>query len=84
MTSTFDEFTGPVVDKARAEAWEIGHAQGQLKGWRRALMIVLEARGLAVTDEVRERISSCTDIERIGTWTDRAVEIDWVEAVFGE
>ncbi|WP_432171080.1 hypothetical protein [Streptomyces sp. 1222.5] len=34
---------------------------------------ILEWRGIPVSDEVRERVESCTDLHQLETWAQRAV-----------
>ena len=34
--------------------------------------MVLDARGINVPDELRERITACTDLEQLGKWIRRA------------
>jgi hypothetical protein len=41
---------------------------------------VLEVRGFAVSDAVREGITACTDLDRL----DRAGTVAWAEELFGE
>ncbi|MFE5119378.1 hypothetical protein [Streptomyces sp. NPDC056669] len=40
---------------------------------------MLSRRGLEVTAETRERIQSCTDLDLLGTWLDRAVTASCAE-----
>jgi hypothetical protein len=42
---------------------------------------VLEARGVAVPDAVRERVMACTDVDQLGTWLRRAVTADTTDEV---
>jgi len=46
------------------------------------LLRVLKARGLEVTDETRQRIESCKDMDVLGTWVDRAGTVSCVEDLF--
>lgn len=50
-------------------------AQGEAKGRVAALMAVLEARRLHVSNEARDRILACTDSERLDAWTRAAVSV---------
>jgi hypothetical protein len=47
-----------------------------------ALLRVLTARGLEVTDETRKRIESCKDMDVLGTWLDRAGTVSCVDDLF--
>jgi hypothetical protein len=57
-------------------------ARGEARG--RAVMVlrILARRSVAVSDEARQRIMSCADLELLETWGDRAVTADTVEDVF--
>lgn len=48
-------------------------------GEAKMLLLVLEARGIAVPDDVRERVTSCADPEQLERWIQRAVVIDKAE-----
>ncbi|WP_233359033.1 hypothetical protein [Thermomonospora amylolytica] len=43
-------------------------ADGRVEGWAEALLLVLEARGVVVSEEVRRRITGCADLERLENW----------------
>lgn len=45
-------------------------------------MIVLEARGVAVADEVRARIVACKDPVQLENWLRRAANVGSVEDLF--
>ena len=47
-----------------------------------AVLEVLEARGLTVTDAQRERILGCSDLEILSRWHRRAVTAGSTDAVF--
>jgi hypothetical protein len=59
-------------------------AQGEAKGEARMLLRILAARGLAVTDDMRQRIASCTDTTQLETWFDRAISATALTEVFGD
>jgi hypothetical protein len=46
--------------------------RGQREGEADAILLVLEARGLDVTDADRERITGCTDLRQLKKWVRRA------------
>jgi hypothetical protein len=48
------------------------------------LLRFLKGRGLEVTDEARERIESCRDMDVLGTWLDRAATASRAEELFAE
>jgi hypothetical protein len=64
-------------EQARDEARTEGHAQGRSEGRAqeaaRAVLTALRVRGLAVPDEVRERILAQKDPEQLERWHERAI-----------
>jgi hypothetical protein len=52
-----------------------GEEKGRAEGEARALLAVLEARGLAVSEAQRARILGCTDVEQLERWVRRAVTV---------
>ncbi|MCP2291030.1 hypothetical protein [Nocardia amikacinitolerans] len=61
-----------------------GQMKGEAEGEVRALLTVLEARGIPVSDEVRERITECTDTDLLAEWVRRAVTVATAEELFAE
>ncbi|WP_421106347.1 hypothetical protein [Streptomyces sp. NEAU-S77] len=59
---------------------QVQHAFAEVRA--DALLRVLKARGLEVTDETRERIESCKDMDVLGTWLDRAGTVSCVKDLF--
>ncbi|WP_268867526.1 hypothetical protein [Streptomyces blattellae] len=39
-------------------------------------------RGLPVSDDVRERITGCTDLDRLNDWLDRARTVPHTDELF--
>src|SRR5262249_36233490 len=66
--------------KGKAE----GEAKGKAEGEARAVLAVLDARGIEVPDPVREDITGCTDLDQLDTWIRRAVTADKVQDLFDE
>ncbi|GGL18182.1 hypothetical protein Sme01_72530 [Sphaerisporangium melleum] len=62
--STTDTLPYPYISECRAKGREEGLAEGETK----SVLLVLEGRGLAITEEQRERITSCTDTGRLEKW----------------
>lgn len=61
-----------------------GRAKGYAEAVARAVLTVLEARGLAVPDAIRERILIQKDPERLERWLEKAVVASSVDEVFDE
>lgn len=47
-------------------------------------MAVLEARGVPIPHEARERIASCTDLDLLSRWLDRTPHAESVEDLLTE
>ena len=43
---------------------------------------MLEVRGISVSDSVRERITSCTDLDRVDAWLERSRTVERAEDLF--
>ncbi|MFH8451115.1 hypothetical protein ACH4CD_17925 [Streptomyces fungicidicus] len=61
-----------------------GKAEGEAKGEAKGILRVLEVRGIPLTDDVRQRIASCTDLDRLNDWLDRSGTVERVEDLFTE
>lgn len=46
--------------------------QGRAEGEAKAVLAVLDARGIVVPDDLRARIAECTDLDQLDTWIRRA------------
>ncbi|MFI2377082.1 hypothetical protein ACH5AO_18695 [Streptomyces sp. NPDC018964] len=57
-----------------------GKAEGEAKG----ILRVLEVRGLPLSDDVRQRISTCTDLDRLNDWLDRSGTVERAEDLFSQ
>ncbi|GAB3466592.1 hypothetical protein GCM10027570_56050 [Streptomonospora sediminis] len=75
------ESPGPYARKIQ-EATEAGWAKGMAKGMAKAVLRRLDFAGVALTDEQRETIGACTDLEQLDTWIDRSVKATSARDVF--
>ncbi|WP_299541899.1 hypothetical protein [uncultured Streptomyces sp.] len=62
-----------IRDEGRAEGRDEGRAEGQAVERAQALLRVLEARQIPLTDETRATITTCHDLELLRHWFDRAL-----------
>ncbi|WP_306819873.1 hypothetical protein [Streptomyces sp. CA-210063] len=62
------------------ETYLAGQAQGEAKG----VLRVLEVRGIPVSMSARERITTCTDLDRLNNWLDRSGTVTHAEELFSE
>jgi len=74
MTAHTYRYESELTEELRAE----GRAEGQAT----MLLRVLQARGLDLSDELRERILSCSDSETLNAWADRAVIAKSADEIF--
>jgi hypothetical protein len=61
-----------------------GRAEGKVKGTAEAILKVLEARGVAVSQAQREEILRCSDLARLSRWVVRASLATSAEEVTAE
>jgi hypothetical protein len=82
MASGTYEFQSEFAKKHQAKGRAEGVAEGEAKGRAEALLDVLEARGLPVSDEARARILACTDAAQLAAWVRSAVTAASVDELF--
>jgi len=59
-----------------------GRAEGEAVGEARAVLLMLKARGFAVSDEVRQRMLACKDIAQLDRWAERAATVNEAAELF--
>jgi hypothetical protein len=72
------EFRRQGIEEGRAE----GRAQGEAAGQARAILQILDKRGIAVDEDSREQIVSCTDLDTLSAWLDRSLAAAQVSDLF--
>jgi predicted transposase YdaD len=73
-----DGFINRYVNQGRAEGEVVGRAEGEAK----AIIPVLNTRGINVPDRAHERITSCTDLDQLDLWLKKAALVDSVDELF--
>ncbi len=68
----------PYQTSLKADWMSEGIAQGEAK----AIMLFLEARGIALSARGRERITTCTDEQQLTEWITRAATATSEEDLF--
>ncbi|MFG2130998.1 hypothetical protein ACGFNV_24710 [Streptomyces sp. NPDC048751] len=66
------------------ETYLEGEAKGEAAGEAKAILRFLEARGVSVPDDARERIAGCTDLDLLNRWLDRTPHAQSVDDLFAE
>ena len=69
MKTETHEFQSGYARKLRAQ----GKAEGKAEGKAADVLTVLDARGVEVPDDVRTRITECSDLDQLDRWLRRAV-----------
>ncbi|MEU5178592.1 hypothetical protein [Streptomyces longwoodensis] len=72
--------SGTIIEEAILK----GREEGRRKVRAEDILRVLRVRGIEVPEAVRERVSSCGDLEVLGTWLDRAVTVGSAGELFVE
>ncbi len=74
MTTTAgNKYYSDAFRKAFADGEASGEARGEALGEGRAVLTVLDARGVTVPAAAREQILACSDLAQLDTWLRRAV-----------
>ncbi|MGW1667459.1 hypothetical protein [Streptomyces sp. NPDC002324] len=73
---------GTVRETAYLEGKAEGKAEGEARGEAKGVLRVLEVRGIPVSDDVRARITTCTDLTLVSAWLDRAGTVERAEDLF--
>jgi len=88
MTTTVGSaYRSELLQTLAAEHEQIGEARGEARGEAlgeaRAVLTVLQARGVDVPADICDRILACTDLDQLDTWLRRAGTATTVDDVIG-
>ncbi|CAL9492972.1 hypothetical protein SUDANB60_03267 [Streptomyces sp. enrichment culture] len=75
---------GTLFEEKYLEGKAEGEARGKAEGEARGILRVLEVRGLPLSDDVRQRITACTDLDRLNEWLERSGTVEHAEDLFTE
>ncbi|MDT0402915.1 MULTISPECIES: hypothetical protein [Streptomyces] len=75
---------GTLFEEKYLEGRAEGEATGEARGEARGILRVLEVRGLPLSDDVRRRVTTCTDLDRLNDWLDRSGTVERAEDLFAE
>ncbi|MFF9581604.1 hypothetical protein [Streptomyces achromogenes] len=74
-----------VREEGRRQGLEESRKRVHIEGWQEMVPRILEWRGIAVPDVIRERVMACEDLDRLEGWAQRAVRAtDAAELFAGE
>ena len=71
------------IHEAEVRGEARGEARGKAEGRAEALLLLLDTRGLAVSEEQRKRITGCRDVAQLEQWLRRAVHVLSVDELLG-
>jgi hypothetical protein len=66
------------------EMRDLGKAEGLAEGKAESVLKILDARGLASSEEQRQRVMSCTDAAQLDIWLGRAITAGTADEVFAD
>jgi hypothetical protein len=73
-------FQSQTAEALRAE----GRSEGLSHGLAEALLVVLGGRGIDISDEARDRITTCDDHDTLTTWLTRAATATTTADLFAD
>ncbi|GIH72643.1 hypothetical protein Mth01_48960 [Sphaerimonospora thailandensis] len=59
-----------------------GRQEGLAEGEAKAILTVLDARGMEISPETRDRITRCNDLDLLTTWVRRAATVNSADEIF--
>lgn len=82
MDQSTDTRFSPFAKRHFASGREEGREEGEVAGRARALLSILQSRGLELGDDVRRQVLGCTEASLLDGWICRAATADHVADVF--
>ncbi|MET9070446.1 hypothetical protein [Streptosporangium sandarakinum] len=82
MTSTDWPVHSPFAREHYGRGMAEGKTEGRAEEAAKLVLLVMDARGLDVPDDVRARITSCTDLALLETWAARAATAQTAHDMF--
>ncbi|MFF4738717.1 hypothetical protein ACFY2W_22965 [Streptomyces sp. NPDC001262] len=59
-----------------------GKAEGKAEGTAEVVLRVLQNRGIPASNDIRDRVMDCRDLDELGRWLDRAFHVTSAEELF--
>ncbi|MFC6934536.1 hypothetical protein ACFQHO_32155 [Actinomadura yumaensis] len=79
MTTGTTEFKSDFAKRHEAR----GKAEGKVEGEAKALLLVLAAHGIEISEEQREMVTGCQDTAVLEEWLKRVATAETIEDVLG-
>ncbi|MDQ0714796.1 hypothetical protein QFZ55_004248 [Streptomyces luteogriseus] len=80
MVATYFPGRGTLFEETYLE----GKAEGIVEGKAESILSVLEKRGIDLPHDIRDRITSCTNLDTLTLWFDRSLAATTSEDLFAE
>ncbi|WP_406451212.1 hypothetical protein OG782_15255 [Streptomyces sp. NBC_00876] len=77
-------YKSAISEEIRDEGRSEGRSEGRAEGVAQGILLFLARAGIDVSDEARERITTCGDVDTLNRWLLRAPAAKSVEDVFAE
>lgn len=71
------------LDNLQTEAVRRNVIAGELKGTAKSVLIFLDARRIALTQQQRDRIANCKDLDQLNRWVREAATVTSADDLFG-
>jgi hypothetical protein len=78
MSAVIPEYEKTFIERIHDQ----GIAEGEAKGKAEAVLKLLDARGLAPSQDQRNQVTTCSDPAQLDLWFDRAITASTVAEVF--
>lgn len=82
VNGSFFPGRGTLIEETFLEGKAEGKAEGRAEGRAQAILVVLERRGVPTLAATRDRITTCTDLDTLDRWLDRAFSVTGAEELF--
>ncbi|WP_432987418.1 hypothetical protein [Dactylosporangium sp. CA-233914] len=79
MTTTSHRYQSDFARRYFNEGEASGEARGEARGEVKALLAILDARGVQIPDQIRADITKCTDLDQLGIWIRRAATANTIQ-----
>jgi hypothetical protein len=83
LEALMQQETYPYQSKLLADLKAEGRMEGKAEGESNALLIIIESRGLTITEDQRRRIENCQDLNELNSWLKLAATAPTVKAIIG-